>query len=41
MACVVAFQVAAAAKIARDRLEPTANFHLNSRDIRRALAPTG
>jgi hypothetical protein len=37
MAGVAAFQVAAAAKIARDRLEPTVNFHLNSRDIKRAL----
>ena len=37
MARVAAFQVAAAAKVARDRLAPTANFHLNSRDIKRAL----
>jgi hypothetical protein len=37
MARVAAFQVAAAAKIARDGLEPAANFHLNSRDIKRAL----
>jgi hypothetical protein len=41
IAHVVAFQVAAAAKVARDRLEPAANFHLNSRDIKRALAPIG
>ncbi len=34
-----AFQAAAAAKIARDRLEPPANFHLNSRDIKRSLVP--
>ena len=37
MAHVAAFQAAAAAKIARERLETAANFHLNSRDIRRAL----
>ena len=37
MARVAAFQVAAAAKIGRDLLDPVANFHLNSRDIKRAL----
>ena len=37
IAHAVAFQVAAEAKIAHDRLEPAANFHLNSRDITRAL----
>lgn len=37
MSRVVAFQTAAAAKIARDRLDPVANFHLNSRDIKRVL----
>jgi len=31
------FEAAAAAKIECDRLEATAHFHLNSRDIRRAL----
>ena len=31
-----AFEQAAAAKISRARLAPDANFHLNSRDIRRA-----
>jgi hypothetical protein len=35
---LAAFQSAAVAKIARDRLGPTANFHLNSRDIKRALS---
>jgi hypothetical protein len=37
IARVVAFQVAAAGKVARERLEPAANFHLNSRDVKRAL----
>ncbi|SHO60205.1 hypothetical protein SAMN02745172_00213 [Pseudoxanthobacter soli DSM 19599] len=33
-----AFETAAAAKIARRTLAPEANFHLDSRDIRAALA---
>jgi hypothetical protein len=38
LARLATFQSAAAAKIARDRVEFTANFHLNSRDIKRSLA---